>query len=75
MSMLIVEDQFMVAVGIEKTFRLAGASEVTIVGTMEDAWEAVAKTRFDADSHHKLIFDNQHRHVGERLVCGSFGVV
>ncbi|MEM7779647.1 MAG: response regulator [Pseudomonadota bacterium] len=48
MSMLIVEDQFLVAVGIEKTFRLAGASDVTLVGNMEDAWEAVANEHFDA---------------------------
>ena len=48
LSMLIVEDQFIVAVGIEKTFRDAGARNVRIAGTMEDAWAAIKEEDFDA---------------------------
>lgn len=46
--MLIVEDQFIVAAGVEKTFFKAGARNVTIAGSMEDAWKAVNEEDFDA---------------------------
>jgi len=46
-SVLTVEDEFIVAVGLENTFRNAGAGDVTIVGTVADAWDEVRKTRFD----------------------------
>lgn len=46
--MLIVEDQFIVAAGIEKTFKDAGARDVTLVGNMRDAWETVRSVSFDA---------------------------
>ena len=47
LSVLIVEDEFIVAVGLESTFRNAGASDVTIVGNMADAWDAIKSARFD----------------------------
>lgn len=43
---LIVEDEFIVALGLENIYRDAGARDVTIVGKIEDAWDAVRNTRF-----------------------------
>jgi len=47
LSVLIVEDEFIVAVGLENTFRNAGAGDVTVIGNIADAWDAVRSTRFD----------------------------
>lgn len=47
LSVLIVEDEFIAAIGLENTFRNAGASDVTHAGTMADAWAAVKEARFD----------------------------
>ena len=46
-SVLIVEDEFIVAVGLESIFRGAGASDVTVKGSMADAWDAVRSARYD----------------------------
>ncbi|MEL7189920.1 MAG: response regulator [Pseudomonadota bacterium] len=48
LSLLVVEDQFIVAVGIEQTFKDAGAQHVTVVGSIEEAWEALRNAHFDA---------------------------
>lgn len=48
LSLLIVEDELVIAFGIEKTFRKAGARNVTIARTMEEAWAAVKAQEFDA---------------------------
>ena len=47
LSVLIVEDEFIAAVGLESTYRSAGAADVTIVGTIADAWDEVRKSRLD----------------------------
>ena|SRR6056297_22270 len=47
MDVLIVEDEFMIALGIEKTFLDAGAQSVSIYGKISDAWSAVTTTHFD----------------------------
>ena len=46
--MLIVEDEFLVAIDIEMTLRNAGASDVAIVANVEDAWDALKNTSIDA---------------------------
>ncbi|UAB77923.1 response regulator [Erythrobacter sp. SCSIO 43205] len=46
-SVLIVEDEFIVAVGLENTFRKAGVSDVTVIGNMADAWDAISNAKFD----------------------------
>lgn len=47
MSVLVVQDEMMAGLGLKKTFCNAGAYEVTLVGSVEDAWDALARAQFD----------------------------
>lgn len=47
LSVLILEDELITALGLEKTLRNAGAKDVKIARTLADAWGAVKSTSFD----------------------------
>src|SRR5579883_2597355 len=47
LSVLLVEDEFLIALDGEDMLRACGASAVTLAGTFEDAERCIAENKFD----------------------------
>lgn len=72
---LVLEDEFFISLGIEKSLYQAGAVEVAVASTIKDAWEKTDGVEFDMAILDIHVPDGEPTELARFLVGAGTGVL